>query len=603
MNRRAWRRQNWLTHVVDGSLETLEKLAVSEDVLMVGQGSGAEGSVRLSDFTENELRIALKRSSELENITKPNRTQRRLLKALAIAKLTGTDELVALVPRLRDRGNRQPRLSSEQEAAMDEVIRTEFERSHAPNPKHCHAQLKTLCATRGIRTPSYPTLIARIKARPRQQQDRSRHGNRVAYQNAEFVNVLYADTPVHGSRALQYVHMDHTELDIELVSLKTGKSLGRPWLSLAIDAFTRRIVGIYLSFDPPSYRSNMMLLRDIVRRYRRLPQFIVVDNGADFRSEDFKRFAELMRIHVRYRPAGRPRHGSVMERIFGRLHTEYIHNLAGNTKALKDVRQTTGKFLPSRLAEWTLEYLYLGIDYWAFTYYDNAEHSTLGMSPREAFNRSVASSGVRAHRIVTLTKDFLILTCPTVGRLGQRKVDRQRGIKVHSNYHYWCPEFRDPKLHGRNLPVRYDPWDAATVYVQIDKRWVAAQCKSLTALGQLTEKERELFSTEMRSHFRLRDDDEPSTQQLAEFLRVFTPKGALEVALERQQENRHLYQDLGIGAIAAPSVETGSHAGQRVIATAPAEVAPAFIAVLPGPPAERSPIHPIDSDIPDFGTF
>ncbi|AYH43129.1 hypothetical protein CDA09_06980 [Azoarcus sp. DN11] len=125
--------------------------------------------------------------------------------------------------------------------------------------------------------------------------------------------------------------MDHTELDIELVSLKTGKSLGRPWLSLAIDAFTRRIVGIYLSFDPPSYRSNMMLLRDIVRRHRRLPQFIVVDNGADFRSEDFKHFAELMRIHVRYCPAGNPRHGSVMERIFGRIHTEYIHNLAGNT--------------------------------------------------------------------------------------------------------------------------------------------------------------------------------------------------------------------------------------------------------------------------------
>lgn len=588
---------------VEVSLETLEKLAVAEDVLMVGQCPGAEAPIRLSDFSEDELRMALQRRGELENITKPNRTQRRLLKALAIAKLTGTDELVALVPRLRDRGNRQPRLSSEQEAAMDEVIRTEFENNHAPNRKHCHAQLKKLCAARGIRTPSYPTLIARIKARPRHQQDRARHGNRVAYQNAEFVNVLYADTPVHGSRALQYVHMDHTELDIELVSLKTGKSLGRPWLSLAIDAFTRRIVGIYLSFDPPSYRSNMMLLRDIVRRYRRLPQFIVVDNGADFRSEDFKRFAELMRIHVRYRPAGRPRHGSVMERIFGRIHTEYIHNLAGNTKALKDVRQTTGKFLPSRLAEWTLEYLYHGIEYWAFTYYDNAEHSTLGVSPREAFNRSVASSGVRAHRIVTLTKDFLILTCPTVGRLGQRKVDRQRGIKVHSNYHYWCPEFRDPKLHGRSLPVRYDPWDAATVYVQIDKRWVAAQCKSLTALGQLTEKERELFSTEMRSHFRLRDDDEPSTQQLVEFLRVFTPKGALEVALERQQENRHLYQDLGIGAIAAPSAEARSHAGYRVIAAAPTEVAPALVPVLPAPPAERSPSAPIHSDTPDFDTF
>lgn len=588
---------------VEVPLETLEALALEQDVLMA-QGPAVGSPIRLSDFTADELQMALERKTELENITRPNRTHRRQLRALALAKVAGTDELVALIPNLRARGNRMPRLTAEQEAAMDEVIRSEYESNRAPNLKHCHRQLKDLCAARGIRTPSYPTFIARAKARPQQQQDRARHGNRVAYQNAEFVNVLFADTPVHGSRALQYVHMDHTELDIELVSLRTGKPLGRPWMSLAIDAHTRRIVGIYLSFDPPSYRSNMMLLRDIVRRHRRLPQFIVVDNGADFRSDDFTRFAELMRIHVRYRPAGRPRHGSVMERIFGRLHTEYVHNLAGNTKALKEVRRTTGKFLPSRLAEWTLEYLYYGIDYWAFTYYDNAEHSTLGMSPREAFNRSMASAGTREHRIVTLTQDFLILTCPTAGRLGQRKVDRQRGIKVHNNFFYWCPEFRDPKLHGRRVPVRYDPWDCSTVYVQIDKRWVPAQCKSLVALGQLTEKERELFSTEMRSHYRLRDDDEVSTQQLAEFLRVFTPKGAAELALERQRENRELYGSVGIGAIAKPIPASQLPAAvQPSVAPAAGEILATPSASSAGLPLVAAPPEPHPLDLPEFDTF
>lgn len=538
---------------VEIAIDTLEKLASRLD-LTTADGNAAQCEpLCLSDFTKEELEIALSRMQGLENVTKPNRSQRRHLKALALAKLAGTDELVALVPHLRDRGNRKPRLSEAQEAAIDDVIEEFHLNSIAANYKHVHERLKVLCAERGITTPSYPTLIDRIKAIPQQKADRARHGNRVAYQNSEFVPVLYADTPVHGSRFLQYVHMDHTVLDIELISLKTGKCLGLPWLSVAIDAFTRRIVGIYLSYDPPSYRSNMMLLRDIVRRHRRLPQFIVVDNGPDFRSQDFDNTMALLRIHVRRRPAGRPRHGAVMERIFGHVHSEYVHNLAGNTKATKNVRQTTGKFLPSKLAEWCLEYLYYGLEYWAFEYYDTEVHPALGMTPREACDRSLVNSGLRSHRIVTLTRDFLILTCPTVSRRGVRKVDRQRGVKVHSNFYYWCPELRDPKLHKKYLPVRYDPWDGATVYIEINKRWVAAHCKALIGLGQLTEKERQLISTELCRRFRLREDEEPSQQKLKEFLRVFTPEGAAKLDFERQQENRELYEHLRLGAITPPT--------------------------------------------------
>lgn len=538
---------------VEIAIETLEKLAASQDLTTAEGGTGQCEPLRLSDFTQEELETALSRMDGLENVTKPNRNQRRHLRALAIAKLTGTDELVALVPRIRDRGNRKPRLTEAQEAAIADVIEEFHLTSAAANHKHVHERLKVLCAELGIPAPSYPTLITRIKAIPQQKADRARHGNRVAYQNSEFVSVLYADTPVHGSRFLQYVHMDHTVLDIELISLKTGKSLGRPTLSVAIDAFTRRIVGMYVSFDSASYRSNMMLLRDIVRRYRRLPQFIVVDNGSDFRCDDFTSCTDALRIHVRYRPAGRPRHGAVMERIFGHIHSEYVHNLAGNTKATKKVRQTTGKFLPSRLAEWCLEYLYYGLEYRAYEYYDTEVHPALGMSPREACERSLADSGLRSHRIVTLTRDFLILTCPAVIRRGVRKVDRQRGVKVHTNFYYWSPELRDPKLHKKCLPVRYDPWDAATVYIQINKRWFPAHCKALVGLGQRTDKERELISNELRSRFRLRKDEEPTQQKLKEFLRIFTPEGAAKLAFERQEENRELYERLGLGAITPPT--------------------------------------------------
>lgn len=534
---------------VEITLDTLDELAASGNLVMEIETGDVSRPETLSNFTEDELRTALARQQWIETSSLPGRTLRRLENKVAMARIAGMDELIALVPRTRDRGNHVPRLSLEQEDAIAQVIREQYLTNRAVNKKFCHKALLVLCQENGIPAPSYPTLITRIKALKWTKSDRARHGKRVAYQNAEFVLVMHADTPIHGVRPFQSVHMDHTQLDIELVSSRTGKNLGRPWLSLAVDAYTRRILGFYLSFDAPSYRSNMMLLRDIVRRFRRLPQMIVVDNGADFRSDNFSLFAKTMGIHLRFRPAGHARHGAVLERLFGSLNTEYIHNLAGNTKATKVVRQTTGKFLPSRLAEWNLEALYYGIQYWALDYYDQNVHSALDISPREAFERGMAISGERHHRIVTLTQDFLIQTCPVVGRTGTRKVDRQRGIKLHDRFYYWCPEFSSPQVGGGRVPVRYDPWDASTVYVQISKRWVPAVCKSLAALGSMTETERAVLSEEYTIRHPRSGHDELSVQRLAEFLRTFTPDGAQALQLQRQEENRCLYQPLGLGSI------------------------------------------------------
>jgi len=39
------------------------------------------------------------------------------------------------------------------------------------------------------------------------------------------------------------------------VCSRTGQNLGRPWYTLMTDAFSRRLLAIFLTFDPPSYRS------------------------------------------------------------------------------------------------------------------------------------------------------------------------------------------------------------------------------------------------------------------------------------------------------------------------------------------------------------
>jgi hypothetical protein len=72
-------------------------------------------------------------------------------------------------------------------------------------------------------------------------------------------------TQRHGARPFEIVHIDHTELDIELVCSLTGRVLGRPWLTIITDAFSRRSQGLYLTLDPPNYRSCMMVIRELSR--------------------------------------------------------------------------------------------------------------------------------------------------------------------------------------------------------------------------------------------------------------------------------------------------------------------------------------------------
>jgi putative transposase len=558
----------------------------------------------LARYSEDDLKIAVRRQALLQSGDSSSgvsdRTLRRWIAKQSIARSNGANEALTLVPQTLARGNRISKLSDEQKEQIDSIFQTHWRNNKAPSYKSCYLALTTACEAAGVRCPSYPTLISHIKSQETSIDHRVRYGKRMTYQLSEFVDVLHFDTPQHGSRPFQYVHIDHTQLDIEVISSRTGKPLGRPWFSLAVDSWSRRIVGLYLTFDAPSYRTVMMVVRDMVKRYQRLPEFIVVDNGSDFIAEAFQSFMQVMGVHLRYRPAGNPRHGAILERMFGRANTEYIHNLAGNTKATKNVRMTTGKHMPVNFAVWTLEALYFGLQHWATEFYDKERHPALDCSPHEAHVRGLRESGSRPQRQILCNKDFLISTCPPADRSGVRTVNGQRGVKVNDML-YWNPEFRNQGIAGQSFPVRYDPWDASSVYVRIKERWIHAQCRSLIDLGQLTEVERKALTEEYRNHSGDVADDERSRQRLREFMQVFTPEGALESAFERQAENKSLYNQLQLSSINPVALPMKISLEQE-ITEVPTNTVGMSSSFNP-PPLSKLPIETAEDNLPDFDTF
>lgn len=127
-----------------------------------------------------------------------------------------------------------------------------------------------------------------------------------------------------------------------------------------------------------------------------------------------------------------------------------------------------------------------------------------------------------------------------------------------SNMLYWHPELRDARNVGKKFPVRYDPWDASSVYVRVKAYWLHAVCRNLIGLGQLTEYERRAMTEEYTHRSGEPGGDMLSAQRLREFLQVHTPEGALATAMDRQQENKALYGRLEIAAISpvAPKYKT-----------------------------------------------
>lgn len=390
-------------------------------------------SASIEDFKEaNKRRLAV--LANLEGTELPfevsERTLYRWTSAYERARKTFGYGYLGLLPKPRI-GNAADKLSPESRKLLQTFISNSYESPKQKKKRIVYGEYRLACEGKGIEPASYKTFRKEINKRPRVELILKRKGRRAAYQEQPFYLRLDRDTPRHGEHPFHIVHIDYTELDLELVDSYTGKKMGKAWLGLAISASTRRILAIYLSFDPPSRSSDMMLIREIVKRYGRMPQIIVVDGGSNFEAIYFETLLALFECTKKTRPPAEPRSGSVIERIFGTTNTQFIHNLQGNTQIMKLVRQVTKSVHPMNHAVWNLPKLWDYLCVYCYEIYEKIEHPALGQSPREAFALQMQLHGQRSHRLIPYDNNFKLMTLPTTIK-GTAKVEFNRGIKINT---------------------------------------------------------------------------------------------------------------------------------------------------------------------------
>jgi putative transposase len=152
---------------------------------------------------------------------------------------------------------------------------------------------------------------------------------------------------VKVDKILERVELDHTPLDILVICELTLLILGRPWLTLAIDRFSRMILGFYISFHAPSATSVLHCLRmcimpkdDILGSMsavngpwpaRGVPDNLVVDNGMDLHADAVDDACLEMGVNVQYCGVAKPEMKGAIERAIGTVNRTLIHTLPGTT--------------------------------------------------------------------------------------------------------------------------------------------------------------------------------------------------------------------------------------------------------------------------------
>ena len=269
---------------------------------------------------------------------------------------------------------------------------------------------------------------------------------------------------------LEQVQIDHTIIDLMIVDDINRQPIGRPYITVAIDVFSRCLIGVLITLEAPSAVSVGLCLAHAVCDKRpwleRMgvnvdwpmtgkPLLLYIDNGAEFKSEALRRGCEQHGISLDYRPIGKTHYGGIIERVIGTL-MQKIHELPGTTFSNPSQK---GDYDSEAKATLTLNEL----ERWlvlAVSHYHGSIHHTLNQTPASLWAEGIAQFG----NVPTVTnpRAFLIDFLPVL----RRQINRGGFLVDHIAYY---SDVLKPWIANRHqlqkFIIRRNPLDLSRIWV------------------------------------------------------------------------------------------------------------------------------------------
>jgi putative transposase len=329
-----------------------------------------------------------------------------------------------LVPPKPTGGRGKHRISVEAENIIADAINSFYLKPQKPSVAAVVREVRRRCRLLGIVPPALNTVKDRIiKVQPAKTLAK-REGSKAAQRLRSTPGV----TP-NVCAPLDAIQIDHTKIDVIVVDSATRLPIGRPYLTVAIDEFSRCIVGMCITLEAPSATSVGLCITHIATNkgpwLERLgvecewpmhgkPKRIYVDNAVEFHSEGLRRGCEVHGIKLAHRPIGRPHYGGIVERVIGTA-MRMIHELPGTT--FSNIQQR-GTYNSDARAALTLAELEKWLTLAICGRHHSEWHSSIKQTPAGKWAIGIEHSG--RPTVVQNARAFLIDFLPIVKRRIQR---------------------------------------------------------------------------------------------------------------------------------------------------------------------------------------
>lgn len=325
---------------------------------------------------------------------------------------------------------------------------------------------RALPADQQLTLPGAMTIYRRIRAQGAAHILRRRASRGEAHAESA---VLPGPAP---TRILERVEIDHTMLDVFLVDEEDRLPIGRPTLTYALDAYSGFPFGLYVGFEPASYRTVQHCLlhgilpkADTHRLYGTqhpwsafgLPETLVVDNGKEFIGRDLDDACGQLGIILERMPVRTPWFKGSVERFFRTNNTGLIHTLPGTTFSNILERGDYDVFQHACIslsAFWKILHIFL-LDIYAQRWHEGVE----GI-PAKIWAENLQAGFIPClHNTVEEVRILLYR--------GEERTVQRSGIDFES-LRYQSPalaRLRSTLPEGTRVRIKYDPADLSALYV------------------------------------------------------------------------------------------------------------------------------------------
>lgn len=308
--------------------------------------------------------------------------------------LRNIGKVSALVKEKKSGGKGKSRLSPEVELVIQNTISTFYfnKEKQKRSKRSTFNRIKKDLEVSNLEVPAERTIYYRINS--------ILNGNKNKKPISLSEEITIPDRITGANYPLALVQIDHTKLDIIVVDEIYRQSIGRPWITVVIDVFSRMILGFYLSLDPPGNISvGLCLTHAILPKEKWLAKFNITtpypcwgimdivhaDNAGEFHGAMLRRACKEYGIDIEWRPVKKPHYGAHIERLLGIVLTK-IHELPGTTFSNKEER---GEYDSEKYAQMTLSELEEWLALFITGDYHQRFHEALNTTPIKQYERGI----------------------------------------------------------------------------------------------------------------------------------------------------------------------------------------------------------------------